>query len=104
MITIINVRRGLQPGAVYVGRRTPQFPGSPLGNPFRLEYDIDRDVVIAQYARWLDQRLQAPESLQSQELDRLVELARAGDLVLACWCAPKACHADVIKARIEARL
>jgi hypothetical protein len=31
-----------------------------------------------------------------RELDRLVSLARDGQLQLRCWCAPKACHGDVI--------
>jgi hypothetical protein len=101
-ITVVSVRRGAPAGAIYVGRRTPQFAGSPLANPYRIEHEVDRDVVIARYARWLDERLRAPESPQSRELNRLVRMACVGDLALACWCAPKACHADVIKARIEA--
>jgi len=33
--------------------------------------------------------------------DQLVAQARMGDLTLLCWCAPRACHADILKARIE---
>ena len=35
------------------------------------------------------------------ELFRLVRLAKKGDLYLGCYCAPRACHGDVIKAEIE---
>jgi len=38
------------------------------------------------------------------ELTRLLSLARSGDLVLACWCAPKPCHGDVVKAWLEKAL
>lgn len=107
MITIINLhKRKLQPGEVYIGRshRFTQLEPSPLANPFKLETEADRPKVLEQYTRWLDERLAAPESAQSIELARLVDLARAGDLVLACWCSPSGCHGDIIKLRIEERL
>nr|WP_256566062.1 DUF4326 domain-containing protein [Deinococcus sp. QL22] len=32
----------------------------------------------------------------------MVERVRAGEsLLLICWCAPLACHADVIKEEVE---
>lgn len=104
MIKVINVRRGFPLGAVYVGRQTPQFKGSVLANPFKLHKEEERAKVLAQYEAWLDQRLLAPESRESIELDRLAALAASGDLVLACWCKPSICHADIIKLRIEEKL
>jgi hypothetical protein len=107
MITIINLhKRKLQPGEVYIGRshRFTQLEPSPLANPFKLKDESERAKVLEQYTRWLDERLMAPESAQSIELARLVELARQGDLVLACWCANLPCHGDIIKLRIEERL
>jgi hypothetical protein len=35
---------------IYVGRKMPGFPGSVLGNPFRIGRDGTRDQVIAKYA------------------------------------------------------
>lgn len=99
MISVANKRgyAGTRNGA-YVGRP------SPLGNPFKIGRDGDRDAVIARYAAWLDTRLADPDSAQSRELSRLRALWRqAGVLTLWCWCAPLACHADVIKARLETR-
>jgi len=32
----------------------------------------------------------------SIEIRRLAALARKQDICLVCWCAPKACHADII--------
>ena len=40
-----------------------------------------------------------------KEVERIAELVRSGqDIALACWCAPKACHGDVIKQAVEAIL
>jgi len=36
------------------------------------------------------------------EMSRLAALARKRDICLVCFCAPKACHADIIKRTIEA--
>ena len=73
---------------VYVGRP------SVLGNPFVIGRDGNRDVVIAKYRNWLYANLATPEI--STELQNLLAQARKGPLELVCWCAPQACHADVI--------
>jgi len=63
----------------YVGRP------SIWGNPFVIGKDGTREEVIAKYEAWLAQ--------QPQLLSRLHEL-RGKNLI--CWCAPQACHADVL--------
>ncbi|MFC5342897.1 DUF4326 domain-containing protein (plasmid) [Brevundimonas staleyi] len=65
--------------AIYVGR------GSKWGNPFRIGVDGDRATVIAKHERWLRG--------QHALLRALGEL-RGKDL--ACFCAPEACHADLL--------
>ena len=94
MITVLNKRSSLSsplPGTarVYVGRP------SPLGNPFPLHRESDRDLVVKQYREWLRNECKAGGPAKA-ELLRLCALAQAGDLELVCWCAPKACHADEI--------
>ena len=96
MITVGNKKYGTC--GIYVGRP------SPLGNPFRLHSDAERAAVIRQYEQWLAEQLRDPSSAASRELERLVALARRQDICLVCFCAPKPCHADVIKRTIEARL
>ncbi|WP_018949030.1 DUF4326 domain-containing protein [Thioalkalivibrio sp. ALMg11] len=81
MPKVLNKRRdGVPPGAVYIGR------GGPWGNPFVLGRDGDRETVIAKYRSHL---LARPE---------LVERARAelAGKDLVCFCAPAACHGDVL--------
>jgi len=70
---------GRPPDAVYVGRP------SRWGNPFKIGRDGDRDEVIRKYEAYL---LGRPDLLA-----HLPDL-RGKDLV--CWCAPEACHADVL--------
>lgn len=104
MISVMNVsdNRQLPPTAVYVGRPAPRrgLAGSLLANPYRVQGAQTRDDAIRLYAEWLDRQL-VRDGAARREFDRLVELARAGDLILACWCHPEACHADVLKTRIE---
>lgn len=62
------------------------------GNPFRSGKDGDRPSVICKYEVWLKQ--------QPLLMAALPELRNK---ILGCWCAPKACHGDVL-ARLANRL
>ncbi len=64
--------------AVYVGR-----PGK-WGNPFVVGRDGTREEVIKRYKYFI---LYSAGDLDLYEL-------RGKDLV--CWCAPEACHADIL--------
>jgi Domain of unknown function (DUF4326) len=76
----------------YVGRP------STLGNPFKLEHESQRNHVIQQYETWLQDQIKARDAQVCHELNRLCRIARdQGVLELTCWCAPKRCHADVIR-------
>lgn len=82
MCRVLNARivgKAPAPGRVYIGR-----PGK-WGNPFVIGRDGSRAEVIAKYRAWL--------ASQPELLDALDEL-RGKDLV--CWCAPQACHGDVL--------
>lgn len=63
----------------YIGR------GSKWGNPFRIGPDGTREDVIAKYAAWLRRQPQ---------LLRCIDELRGKDLV--CYCAPLACHGDLL--------
>ena len=60
--------------------------GSPWGNPFLLDHDGDRSTVIASYR---DHYLPYKPSLLSK-------LGTLKGKALGCWCAPQACHGDVL--------
>ena len=64
---------------VYIGRP------SDWGNPFSIGKDGDRNEVIRKYREWIME--------QPNLLKKLPELK---DKILACWCAPQACHGDVL--------
>lgn len=102
-ITVINVH-GLKPAdlpqAVYVGRPIGAWRGSSLGNPFVIDAHHTRERVIELYRNWLTNQMKR-ETYARIEIKRLAALARQGPLVLACWCAPEPCHANVIKQFIQ---
>lgn len=109
MIHVHNLRGNVaacsansDPRHVYVGRSMARqgLTGSPLGNPFRLEREEDRQFVLHRYEHSIRERISWGGAV-TREFTRLCELARTGDLHLYCWCAPKACHADIIKRLIE---
>lgn len=64
---------------VYIGRP------SKWGNPFRIGVDGTREEVIAKYRVWGVEN--GIDALARQELR---------GKVLGCWCAPQACHGDVL--------
>lgn len=80
---------------VYVGREAEGFAGSVLGNPYTVE-EYGRERAIELYRNWLDGelgRLGAEEDVIYKTL-----MALEDDSVLVCWCAPEACHSEVIAA------
>lgn len=66
--------------AVYIGRP------SKFGNPFVLGPHGSREEVIDKFAEFLHM---TPELLKAVKTE-----LRGRSLV--CWCAPKACHGDVL--------
>jgi hypothetical protein len=85
---IVHCKR--DPFDVYIGRR-PAPEGARAGsdgrwgNPFKAGRDGTRQEVIAKYERWL---LDQPELMR--------QLPDLRGKIFGCWCAPKACHGDVL--------
>lgn len=82
MSQVLNKSRGWYPDAVYIGR------GSKWGNPFRIGRDGTREQVIAKYCHWRE--------LQPALIRAAREELAGKDLL--CFCAPRACHGDVLHA------
>ena len=72
--------------AIYVGRPTK------WGNPFVIDLDGTREEVIDKYRNWLATKALTDFAVYGNVTIK-TEL-RGKDLV--CWCAPEACHADVL--------
>ena len=87
---VVSLRRGARrpPGRRIrkVDRSSPRW-----GNPYRTvdRSERARQRVIALYARRLIERVRNGDVTRD-------ELAAFCGEVIACWCAPKSCHADVI--------
>ncbi len=82
MCKVLNARNvGKRSNAtqLYIGRP------SKWGNPFVIGRDGSRTEVIAKYRAWI--------VAQPALMNALDEL-RGRDLI--CWCAPLACHGDVL--------
>jgi hypothetical protein len=95
-INVVNKHHGAS--GEYIGR------GSPLGNPFSSKTGTkaqvvvkDRETAVAAYRDWLNEKIRVMNRPVIEELNRLHALAKQGELNLVCFCAPKACHGDVIK-------
>lgn len=65
---------------VYIGRPTK------WGNPFVIGKDGDRNEVISKYREWLNRHPNLIEDAKKELRGR----------ILGCFCAPKACHGDVL--------
>ena len=95
MITIVNLKGITGRGVERVDR------SSVLGNPFKMSNEKDRTLVISKYKSWLWKQIQNREPNVIKELGRLKQIALKGNLNIGCWCTPKSCHAEIIKAAIE---
>jgi hypothetical protein len=80
---VVNIHRG-ERYDVYIGRSVGARCG-PWGNPFIIGIHGNREQVLAQYRDWLPK--------QAELMRRLPELKGK---VLGCFCAPAACHGDIL--------
>lgn len=88
---VVHCKKALKGSFEYVGRP------SRFGNPFELKNPRDADErarVIEKYREWFLEKVAADDSFREA-----VEALRGRDL--GCWCAPRACHADVILEWLE---
>lgn len=75
--------RGNDETTAYIGRPTI------FGNPYILEREEDREIVLEKYKTYFTKRIE-----KDPEFREAVLSLKGKDL--ACWCAPRACHGDVI--------
>jgi hypothetical protein len=91
-IRVVSKRDPSNAHRVYVGRPTA------LGNPFPVK-QFGREGAIAEYRQWLWAQIQGKNPAVLKQLNYLLNTyAHEGAVEIECWCKPKACHGDVIKA------
>lgn len=99
MASVVNIRNVSfgEETVVYIGRKNARtgWKGSPLANPFVIGKDGTRDEVVEKYRKWLNAKCRENDAEIMAELKRIQKLDRKA-LRLVCWCAPEACHGDVI--------
>ncbi len=75
---------------------------SVLCNPFKVTSEDQRDRSCDQYQVYFDKKVsEKTDTAFMNELRRIYQLALTSDVVLACWCYPKRCHTQTIKAFLE---
>lgn len=75
---------------IYCGR------GSPLGNKYHIDKNVNRDVVITLYKDWFYKNLKN-KSVNDYLQKIIIQLELDGYVNLGCFCAPKKCHCEIIR-------
>lgn len=79
-----------------IGDRIPIGRSTPFGNPFPMEsFRNDRELVVNLYAEFF------LTQLANMTIHAKAVWALPRDKDLVCFCAPKLCHGDVIKAFLD---
>jgi len=91
------------PRNVYCGRgRNPDLYQLPLGNPWFMKNEADRDRVCDLVKTDVQAALESKSGELFLAIDTLWGAFIAqGELTLWCWCAPLRCHADEYVLAIE---
>lgn len=81
----------------YVGHAGPRhsWTESDFANPFLGMARTDRAGMVQRYREWL---------VTKAGLLRRIDGGELTGRALGCWCAPQACHADVIAGEVSRRV
>lgn len=96
VLNFYHLGKVIPEGAIYIGRAMPHFglKASKFANPFKLQAGEPRGSTIQRYKEWLWEHIRSGKIT----LEDLLELENK-DLV--CFCAPQACHGDVLVAAVN---
>lgn len=93
LTTVIHIKNAptgweQNPEYVYIGRKRQGLKGT-FGNPFRLDNEKDRVLILSRYRNWF-------ERIINRDIEFLEAIWTLQGKTLVCYCKPKACHGDVI--------
>ena len=87
MVTVVNIKDSDY--TIYVGRYKTYYnlPASKFANPFKISNTCTRKESVAKFKEYF----MSNEELKSAAIKEIPSNA-----ILACWCHPLSCHADII--------
>lgn len=98
VVNFYHVGKTIPENGVYIGRYSKAFnlQASKFANPFpmRDQSEEERQRVVSEYKKWIWQEV------LTQKITKEDLLSLQGKK-LVCYCNPKACHGDVVKALVE---
>jgi hypothetical protein len=107
MIKVVNLR--LENYSVYIGRTGHGQDGS-LGNPVAIgkacpvcgQIHMDSGSTLPCYKKYLWKRVHTDKAFY-EKLKELEKRHKDGEnVIFGCFCHPKPCHGNIVKAYIEA--
>jgi hypothetical protein len=91
---------------VYIGRKSSWHKApygalnlNVLGNPFEMITEAQRSTVCQQYDQWLHAEYWKEKQVYNA-VQEIIKLLDINDITLLCFCHPKECHADNLRAFI----
>lgn len=101
-LRVVNIRN-------YVPKPNERFirvdRKSPLGNPFYMRSESMRDEVCEKYKAYFHKKVSKRDPLIMGALQEIIDVLKSGTSVaLACWCAPKRCHGEVILEYVKSQI
>ena len=103
MIKVVNAhnyRKEEEVTAIYIGRhKMPaccHFAIPALANWNSMRGESTRNTVIEEYRQAFRKDWKADGPMK-EGYKQLEEIAKTTNIALVCWCAPKACHGDLLK-------
>lgn len=102
---LIKVNAHYEKFDIYCGRYRKDekwnLEASRLGNPYK-HLDERGRSAIEQFRFYLWEKIRARDTAIIDALIEIIEFNKVhGDCRLACWCAPRPCHVDVIIAALQ---
>jgi len=99
-IKVFSLRHGAEPSPDDYVRVRVDRTDVLMGNRYRMQLESERDTVCDLYERDLARDMESHGPMYNWCRGLALELQSGTNIALMCWCAPKRCHADAIRAAV----